>query len=69
MRVYVLRFLTNIIVSCASSIGRKSWPVEGKLGFAQDAESAIERKHEVYDRICGRAQSAATPKQTVKLLI
>lgn len=32
-------------------------------------KSAIEKKHEVYDRICGRAQSAANPKQTVKFLI
>ena len=39
------------------------------LDLLKTLKGAIERKHEVYDRICGRAQSAATPKQTVKFLI
>jgi len=39
------------------------------LDLLKTLKGAIELKHEVYDRICGRAQDAATPKQTVKFLI
>jgi hypothetical protein len=39
------------------------------LDLLQALKDHIEKKHACYDQICGRVQSAATPKQVVKFLI
>lgn len=39
------------------------------LDLLGQLKKAIEQKHECYDAICGRAQSAASPTQTVKFLM
>jgi hypothetical protein len=39
------------------------------LELLQGLKVHIEQKHATYDQICGRVQSAANPKQTVKFLM
>lgn len=39
------------------------------LELLQSLKIAIENKHASYDKVCGRVQDAANPKQTVKFLM
>ncbi len=39
------------------------------MELLQSLRFRIDKKHSVYDQICGRVQSAATPKQVVKFLM
>ncbi len=39
------------------------------LELIQSLKESIEKKHASYDKVCGRVQDAANPKQTVKFLM
>ena len=35
------------------------------LNLIENLKTAIEKKHDIYDGICGKCQESVTPKQTV----